>query len=185
MSEESISNGLKLELMPEKLTYKTGEFPKINAVITNVSGKEILLSVYLLKHRLLSTLKAGEYEMRPFAPTPNAPPTNGDFMTLKSGEKLTTLLDPASESDYHFLYGGHLPPTVTDSMALKGFPAGSLTFKAHLGGHVSYYNAPKGTYDHGKTRKHIVKELSKPGVTIDLSNAWDGDVIGSCLITFV
>jgi hypothetical protein len=184
VSDESTSNGLKLDLIPENPIYKQGDFPRINAIITNISGKEILFSTYLLKHRLLSTLKGGEYEMRPFAPTPDAPPANGDFKALKPGEKLTTLLDPSGEPDYHFLYGGHLPATVTDSMALKGFPAGSYAFNAHLGGYVSFYNAPRGTYNHGKTRKHIVKEMSKPGVTIDLSNAWDGDVIGTCQITF-
>lgn len=177
LNKQAVSNGLKLELRPVNKEIDEGDMPVFNAVITNVSSRDVLFCTYQLKHRLLTTLMGEGYEVYPFAPTPKPPLTNRDFRTLSPGEALTVRLDVKNEPDYHFLYAGHLPPVVDASSALKGFPKGDYVFQAHTGTHISFFNAPKGKYNHGRERRNILKDVEQSNLSIDPNRAWKGDMI--------
>jgi len=180
-----VSGGLKLKLKPEKTHYNQGEIPVIDAIFTNISENPLTICTYLAKHRLLTSMMGGDYEVYPFTPTKKRPITINDFKTLKPGESFKVKLDVVNEPDYEFVYAGHLPPSVPRDMAIKGFPAGKYRFKAHFGSHVSFFDAPEGTYNHAKDRKKILTEVPVSGVKMDPSNVWDGELSNTVDVNFI
>lgn len=184
MASENISNGLKMEIKPASATSNAGTLPNVSVIITNISQQPIIFCKYQLKHRMLCTMMAGEFEMHPFVPTPPTPVGEGDFVTLPPGGTIQENLDLAKEKDYHFVVAAHLPKVVPDTMAVTEFPAGDYTLKCHTGEHISFYSAPAGSYNHVRERLNILDALVKPGLAVDPSKAWRGDMIAECPIKF-
>lgn len=185
MADESICNGLKLDLKPVKETYRADEMPEFNAQISNVSEREILFCTYMITHRLLCSLVADGYEVIPFGPSPRPALSDSDFVALKPGERVSFPVRIASEPSYGFVQGSKLPPQVPKSFALKGFPRGEYEFKAYLGEYVSFYSSPEGAYNYGRDRKQILREVQREqGMTRSTNGAWQGELTARCRVTF-
>lgn len=186
MTNGSGSNGLKLELKPEKNSYNAGEMPVFIAEIFNISDKDILFCAYLVKHRLLCSLKGDGHQVIPFGFSHRPLIKNGDIVVLKPGEKITFPISPADDPAYGFVNETSLPPLVDKSFVLKGFPRGEYDFKIYLGDYVSFYSSPDGTYDFGKDRKHILREVPKDKeMALDLTRAWQGELSAQCHLKFL
>jgi len=186
MSDESISFGLKLELVPLKTIYRAGELPAFNATFTNISFDSITLCTYLIKHRLLSGLYAGDYRVYPFGTTFSPPLTDSDFKIMAPNDHITVLLDMAEEKDYHFLLAAKLPRVVPEDMAVTVFPAASYSFCIHLGPYVAYYIADDGTHAHQRVTQRVLSEVERsPELTFETAKAWDGSLIAYATVTFV
>ncbi len=178
------NKGLQLSLIPDKSIHNKGEMPVFRAVLKNVSAAPLTVCLYMARHRLLSNMLADGYEVLPFEPTPTLPLRNSDFKTLKPGEEMDFVLDLSKEKSYGFVYTGSLPPIVPADMAILGFPAGVFTFQVHLGSHVSYFNAPEGTYNFKKNRVHILSEVPGENLEVKLTQVWDGELVAKVPVIF-
>jgi hypothetical protein len=182
MSLGPTSNGLKLEIIPEKTSYNEGDIPVFKAVITNISDHDILFCRYHLRHRLLSSLTGGGYEVFPFAPTPELPIEEKDLVNLKPGQSISETLDIKNEQHYEFLYGGKLPPRIPQTMALTGFPPGDYEFQVYVGKDILYNTSPEGTYSYSRKHRNIIKDVPKNGISADISKTWEGDMLAKCSV---
>jgi hypothetical protein len=184
MDSHSIADNLQMLLKPRSGSMPADTLPVFDAVISNKSAKPVTICTYMAKHRLFSNMMAGDYEIMVFSPTPNQPLTDADFLVLQPGADFKIELDINKEPAYSFVYGGHLPPTVTRDMALKGFPAGSFEFRVHLGSHLLLFNAPDGINDHSRKRVHILTEIPEAELKIDKTKVWDGELKAAAKVTF-
>jgi hypothetical protein len=182
MSIEPVNNGLKLELKPEQNSYNKGEIPVFHAVITNVSSQDVLFCKYHLKHRMLISLSGNGYNVFPFAPTPELPLKNEDFVNLKPGQNITEKLDVKNEPDYEFLYAGKLPPSIPQSMGLKGFPEGDYEFQVYVGKDMTLNQSPEGSYNYARKQVFILQHIPKNNVSVDVSKAWQGEMMAKCRV---
>jgi hypothetical protein len=182
MSLTSVNNGLKLELKPEKELYNRGDIPVLHATVTNISEQDVLFCKYHLKHRMLSSLTANGYYVYSFMPTEELPLTNIDFVILKPGQNVTEKLDVKKEKDYEFLYAGKLPPRFPQSMGLSGFPEGDYEFQVFVGKDMVYNTSPEGFHNYGKKYVNILQHVEKQDVSLDLSKAWQGDLLAKCKV---
>lgn len=176
--------GLELSLIPDKGIYNKGEMPIFRAVLKNASSGPITVCLYMAKHRLLSNMLADGYEVLEFEPTPTPPLKNSDFKALQPGEEVIYVLNLSGEKGYGFVYTGSLPPIVPADMSITGFPAGAFTFQVHIGSHVSYFDAPEGTYNHKKRRIHILSEVPGENLTMKLTDVWDGELVAKVPVAF-
>jgi hypothetical protein len=177
-------NGLQMELKPSKVNYKKGETPDFNVIITNVSNKNIIFCKYLQRHRNITTLHGGEFQIIPFIKTFEQPLSNEDFIELAPKQSITLQLNVNQETNYGFVRSGSLPPLVDKSFVIKGFPEGSISFQTHIGPYVSIYDTPDDKYNYKRQRKHILRDIPKEEVTINLSKVWEGEMIAKCMVVF-
>jgi hypothetical protein len=186
VADESISRGLKLELIPSKSSYNKGELPSFTAVISNISFEKILLCTYKIAHRLYSGMYADNYRLYQFGSTTEEPLKNEDFRTLQAGEKLSVPLPVPLENDYHFLYSGKLPPIVTKESILHDFPPGDYSFCIFLGPHVAFFVASDGTYMHQRVIKQVLVDVERaPDFSVDTSLVWDGTLTACAQVRYI
>ncbi|MFP4496954.1 MAG: hypothetical protein ACLFQV_01985 [Vulcanimicrobiota bacterium] len=186
MVDESTQNGLKMVLRPGKDTYKVTELPVFDVLIQNISKKPVIFSTYMLKHRLLYTLMAGEFEVFPFGTTPKPPIKPRDFVTLGPGQQLKVHLDvEAEQPQYGFLKAADLPQVFTNETLLYGLPAGEYTFQAAISDNMFFYEAPENTHTYNRYPSNIYKDLAKGKINIDETKLWSGRLIAQCKITYV
>lgn len=185
MADQSVYEGIKLELVPLKSTYPAGKLPEFKAVISNISQSEKTICTYMIKHRLLCSLFGNNYWVFPFGTTPTPLLTNEDFKKLKPGEKITYQLSVAEEPNYHFVFAGHQPKVVTEDLAVEGFPAGTYTFQVHIGPQVTFSVAEDKTYQHKNMAMDILNELVKSDdFNVDLSKVWNGELTARAKVSF-
>ena len=180
----AMDKGLELSLIPDKSIYNKGDMPVFRAVLKNVTASPLMVCLYMVRHRLLSNMLADSYEVLPFEPTPNLPLKDSDFKTMNPGEEIDFVLNLSGDKAYGFVYTGSLPPIVPRDMSITGFPAGVFTFQVHLGSHISYFEAPEGTYNHKKNRIHILSEVPGENLTVKLTQVWDGELVAKVPVTF-
>jgi hypothetical protein len=186
VTDESISRGLKLELMSSKGIYKVGELPAFTAVISNISFEKITLCTYKIAHRLLSGLFADNYRVYQFGSTVEEQLKNEDFKILEAGEKLMVELNLPQEKDYHFLYSGKLPPIVTEEMIHSDFPPGNYSFCIFLGPHVAFFVANDGTFMHQRIIRHVLNEVERaPDLSVNSASVWDGALTAFAHVKYV
>lgn len=165
-------NGLKLRL---EATHTNG-LPGFKATITNVSPDPIVFCAYQAEHRLKSRMNADGYEVFVFEPTPRTALAQSDFVNVAPGQSLTYDLE-FGKGGYEWLWAGSRPPVVSQSDALKEFPAGTYPFVAHIGDHITFSTAPSGQSG-PKERCNIFKDLES-SVEVP-ANCWHGDLVAQC-----
>jgi hypothetical protein len=176
-------NGLSLELRPRSVSYRQGELPSFDAVLSNSSGASIVFCAYKAHHRLLSKMHADGWAVMPFRPTPRDAVAGGDFLTLAPGESKTFPLElPKVVSEgYRLVWAGSQAPIINEIQAAHGFPSGTFHFGVHLGDFISFYTAPSGQCG-PLERIHIVRDVPKVGAAP--AQVWSGDLIAECVVNF-
>lgn len=186
--DESVSNGIKFELVPLSKEYKEGGgLPEFDAVITNISGKDINFCTYYLKYRLLNTLMGGEYETFYFGTTPQVGLKASDFMILKPAQKIIERLSVEKEANFQMLPAASLPPYFDEKMGVKGLAAGEYTFQAYLSNWVLFFGAPEGQHNFTRKDLDIKKDIpfAEEGLERLAETAWDGACTAKCSVRVV
>ncbi len=179
MSDLSTSNGLKLAIRPTRDACAAGTIPVLNVTITNVAPHDIVFCDYLLEHRLLCTLRGGQFECFAFGATPRPQLASSDLKLLRPGAVIQMRLDVAAKGDYGFLPAGDLPASFDLSQRMDGFPAGVHLFVVNVGTTVSFFNAPDGVHDRKRDRVEIKSGLSgasDASAGPPLDQVWEGDM---------
>jgi hypothetical protein len=178
--------GLQLTIKLKNELHK-GCLPSFSVTFTNIGGADLTFCTYMLKHRMLTTMWTDTgFEVYPFRPTPRNPLTQNDFKCLSVGESVTLTLDlnKAAQDGYGLCWAGSLPPVVDQSKAIPDLPAGKHVLTTFIGPHVSFYDAPEGSYDHKKSRLEILKDVpTQAGFTVP-QGVWNGELTPQCELVY-
>lgn len=172
------SQGLHLTLASAREVYPSHTLPAFEAAITNVSDELIVFCIYLLEHRLLTSMVSNGYQVFPLDPTVERPLSADDYLEMHPGHSFKVSLDltQAAQNCYWFVYAGGLPMEVDFSYAVLGFPPGSYSFRTFLDAQVPVYLPPAGVHRPGPLRK-----LWELGPRQDI---WKGELAASCSVRF-
>lgn len=185
MDNESYSNGLKMDFKSVKEIYNSGELPEFDVEITNISDKNIVLCTYMIKHRLLSGLYAGNFNVYPFGTTPSPLLYNDDFLNMKPDETYSVHISLEEKKGYGLLYSASIPAIVKEGMALRTLPSGEYTFCVHLGHNIVFSLSEPGTYTHSLIVKNVLKDIERArGVSVDEAVMWDGSLSAWAKVSF-